>query len=467
MADFTLDELKKYLGFLDSNKEPEKLASSLPAEDEYGLPPSITDYKPSAVSVPVVPVKTEKSAKEQLSDLNRSLTGTDQISSRMPEKPKTREEELQALLKAIPGAGTAPEASTKPRPSSKKPEEEEQTQSSKELEIENQPNFYDLLGQAKQSRDSQILMANLAKAAETLGSGISGMVSRGTVTKPVGTDFYDKLMKQAEQRVEDIGTAYTMKTKQDEMERFARRRSPDSAESQIARDIYKELIGRDAPKNLTAEVFEKYAPQYTSIQRAREEAKARQEERAQKQLDRDLLRQKGYDEKKEKAIINAREEVTSKGYKNAFDMYRNAERIANTFENLSPDLYGDSIRTLQSAKLFQGDSSVVRGPELKEVQNAVGILDRLKNEVSRLGGVSKLSQKQRDSILNAVNTIKRVSKKEYLGLLEPAVKQYKRRGLPLEEIFDSNVLSEIGEKPLGTDEDSGLPVYNPVSKPKP
>jgi hypothetical protein len=135
----------------------------------------------------------------------------------------------------------------------------------------------------------------------------------------------------------------------------------------------------------------------------------------------------------------------TKGYKDAFDVYKNAERISNTFENLSPGMYGDAIRTLQSSKLFQGDASVVRGPELKEVQNAVGVLDRLKNEVDNLRGTARLQPKQRKQLLDAVNTIKNVAKKEYTGLLGPAAKQFNRRGLPLDEIFDPRVLPEVQE----------------------
>jgi len=304
--------------------------------------------------------------------------------------------------------------------------------------------FNEMLRMAQEARDKGILLGNIGKAAETFATGLTGTVKGGVVTKPVSTDFYDKLIKQAEQPVEDVGTAYTMKTKQDEMQRLARRRDPASEESKFARDLLKQQ-GITVPEAATAEALEKYAPQLTNILNQREAREARAENARQRALDRAALLEKGYSEKQEKAIIAARDQVMTKGYKDAFDMYKNAERISNTFENLSAGMYGDTIRTLQSAKLFQGDSSVVRGPELKEIQSAVGVLDRLKNEVDRLGGTAKLQPKQRKQLLDAVNTIKNVAKKEYTGLLGPAAKQFNRRGLPLEEIFDSRVLPEVQE----------------------
>lgn len=304
--------------------------------------------------------------------------------------------------------------------------------------------FNEMLRMAQEARDKGVLLGNIGKAAETFATGLTGTVRGGVVTKATGTDYYDKLIKQAEQPVEDVGTAYTMKTKQDEMERLARRRDASSEESKFARDLLAQQ-GIKVPEAATAEALEKYAPQLTNILNQREARQAREADSKQRALDRAVLLEKGYSEKQEKAIISARDQVMTKGYKDAFDVYKNAERISNTFENLSPGMYGDAIRTLQSSKLFQGDASVVRGPELKEVQNAVGVLDRLKNEVDRLSGTGKLQENQRKQLLDAVNTIKNVAKKEYTGLLGPAAKQFNRRGLPLEEIFDPRVLPEVQE----------------------
>ena len=302
-----------------------------------------------------------------------------------------------------------------------------------------------LLEKAKQSRDKQQLLANLGMAGETLSSAIGGMVSGGTITKPTGTDFYKNLAKQAEDRISDLGSQVTLQEKQEDINKAVRRRDPSSDESMLAKETYKELFNKPAPENLTAEAFEKIAPTMTNLMSQREARRAREAEIEQRDLDREILREKGYNEKQEKAIINARDEVKTKGYKDAYDMYKNAERLFNTLENLSPGMYGDVIRTLQSAKLFQGDASVVRGPELKELQGAVGVLDRLKNEVDRLKGTGKLQAKQRKEIQDVVNTIKNVSKKEYTGLLRPAALQFSRRGLPLEEIFDPRVLPEVQE----------------------
>ena len=385
-----------------------QLASKKPQQFDYNVPERPTPLLPTnktETSIPEIKsVKEQKSSPTSKSSVSTGVGEDDSPEAKLNEAIKTESEKA------------------------KKPEMD----------------FNEMLRMAQEARDKGVLLGNIGKAAETFATGLTGTVKGGVVTKPVGTDFYDKLIKQAEQPVEDVGTAYTMKTKQDEMQRLARRRDPGSDESKFARDLLAQQ-GIKVPEAATAEALEKYAPQLTNILNQREAREARAASAKERALDRATLLEKGYSEKQEKAIIAARDQVMTKGYKDAFDMYKSAERISNTFENLSAGMYGDTIRTLQSAKLFQGDSSVVRGPELKEIQSAVGVLDRLKNEVDRLGGTAKLQPKQRKQLLDAVNTIKNVAKKEYTGLLGPAAKQFNRRGLPLEEIFDSRVLPEVQE----------------------
>lgn len=135
--------------------------------------------------------------------------------------------------------------------------------------------FNEMLRMAQESRDKSQLLANIGKASELFATGLTGTVPMGRVTKPVAQEYYDKLIKQAEQPVEDVGDAFTMKAKQDEMQRLARRRDPDSEESKFARDLLKQQ-GITIPEQATADALEKYAPQLTNILNQREARERRE-----------------------------------------------------------------------------------------------------------------------------------------------------------------------------------------------
>jgi len=380
---------------------------------------------------------------------------SDKNSSTMPEKPKTKEQELQALLKTIPGAGTAPEAPTKTYASSlgvasKKPEEQEK-QPLDRLEIENQPNFYDLLEQAKQSRDSQILMANLAKAAETVGSGISGMVSRGTVTKPVGTDFYDKLIKQAEQRVEDVGTAYTMKSKQDETERLARRRDPASAESRFARDLLNKQ-GISVPKGATAEILEKYAPWITNLYNQKENREYRalqaQENRELRAMQLGLLRsekeEKSRSEQKQK--LEKRLSEQSQALMSVEDLESNIrtrylkdpEFSLDTFDikEYKGDLAGANIPMLgrtsfysSEARQLQSDIDTVLNQMIRSFAGKAvtkNELERIKTQFS--SGAFNTEAEMLNAMAKAKRLFRRGMKSSEAAFSKEAIEEYKEAG---------------------------------------
>jgi len=129
--------------------------------------------------------------------------------------------------------------------------------------------FLSLLEQAKQSRDQQQLFANLGRAGETLSGAIGGMVRGGTVTKPTGTEFYKDLAKQAEKTIEDFETKYKYQKDQD-------RRDPNSEISKLAKANFKDLFGKEAPENMTAESFEKVMPYYSAKRTQEEAARSRE-----------------------------------------------------------------------------------------------------------------------------------------------------------------------------------------------
>jgi hypothetical protein len=277
-----------------------QLASKKPPQFDYNVPERPTPLLPSnntETSIPEI-----KSVKEQKSSpVSKSSVSTGVGEDDSPES------KLNEAIKA----------------ESEKPKRSEM-------------DFNEMLRMAQEARDKGVLLGNIGKAAETFATGLTGTVKGGVVTKPVSTDFYDKLIKQAEQPVEDVGTAYTMKSKQDEMERLSRRRDPGSEESKFARDLLAQQ-GIKVPEAATAEALEKYAPQLTNIFNQREARKDRAENIRQRELDRQEIRQSKLDDKQMDFAFKASEKIRNDKYFKEFnDIKINRDLVTDAINNPSP-----------------------------------------------------------------------------------------------------------------------------------
>lgn len=212
--------------------------------------------------------------------------------------------------------------------------------------------FTEMLRMAQESRDKSQLLANIGKASELFATGLTGTVPMGVVTKPVAQDYYDKLIKQAEQPIEDVGAAYTMKTKQDEMQRLARRRDPGSEESKAARALLKGY-NITVPETATAEVLEKYTPQLVSIKEKEIAAKEQAANRAALLSDKSTTKE---EQQINKDFTKMSEKLTSElassrsSFGKSAGIMRSAEAMETFIKNINPK----DITTRQIYELARG-----------------------------------------------------------------------------------------------------------------
>lgn len=291
--------------------------------------------------------------------------------------------------------------------------------------------FNEMLRMAQEARDQGILLGNIGKASELFATGLTGTVPMGRVTKPVAQDFYDKLIKQAEQPVEDVGTAYTIKTKQDEMERLARRRDSSSEESKFARDLLAQQ-GIKVPEAATAEALEKYAPQLTNILNQRENREQRvflaqqaREARANK------------DTEKEKEAVqeltrNFRKELNSGELGKLGTFARKAKSGVKLIEETikDPSGYKDFAATFALLKATQGDDSVIREAEMKLGLSLGSLPEKTKAKFIQFFTGKMRTDALRKEMLDAMKLLAQRAEDQYLSAADATLYNAEQYGIP-------------------------------------
>jgi hypothetical protein len=325
--------------------------------------------------------------------------------------------------------------------------------------------FNEMLRMAQEARDKGVLLGNIGKAAETFATGLTGTVKGGIVTKPVGTDFYDKLIKQAEQPVEDVGTAYTMKTKQDEMQRLARRRDSNSDESKFARDLLAQQ-GIKVPEAATAEALEKYAPQLTNILNQREAREARAASARERALDRESLKQSKLDEKQMDFAFKASEKIRGDKYFKEFnDLKINRDLVVDAINNPSPQK--DNVIIYNFIKALDPGSAVKEG-EIKFTQAARSWPLKIKTAFNKAYKGDILDPKERKEILDFMNQRVDLTRKAFATSSSGLLNQLKDKKIDLKYVPGMEEISgelESSSKSTSSKKQIGLPKkYLPGSR---
>jgi hypothetical protein len=354
----------------------------------------------------------------------------------VPEIKSIKEQKSSPVSKSSVSTGlkedTSPEAALS---EAIKTESQQQKQS--------QIDFMDLLRKAQESQSQIQLLGNLGKAAETISSGITGVVPGGKVTKTTGTDFYDKLIKQAEQPVEDVGTMYTMKTKQDEMDRLARRRDPSSEESKFARDLLKQQ-GITVPEAATAEALEKYAPQLTNILNQREAREARAENIRQRELDREAIRESKLNDKQMDFAFKASEKIRGdKYFKEYNDLKINRDLVVDAINNPSPQK--DNVIIYNFIKALDPGSAVKEG-EIKFTQAARSWPKTLKMAFNKAYKGDILEEGERKEILDFMNQRVDLTRRVFATSSSGLLNQLKDKNIDLKYVPGMEEISEELEK---------------------
>lgn len=358
----------------------------------------------------------------------------------VPEIKSVKEQKAAPVTKSSVSSGVGEKESPEAKLSEAIKAESEQA---KKTEMD----FTEMLRMAQESRNKSQLLANIGKASELFATGLTGVVPMGKVTKPVSQEFYDKLIKQAEQPVQDVGDMYTMKTKQDEMQRLARRRDPSSDESKFARDLLKQQ-GITVPEQATAEALEKYAPQLTNILNQREAREARKQELQIRMADIASRKDLTKDQKQETFIQSLRKETTSGALGKLFSNFNTTKKIQKAlleFEK-DPSGYTDYATLMGGLKALQGDESVVREAEIRLGMNAASLAQKVENWTNQLITGKSLGKEQRKEIIKAVRVLSDTARNQYKEAIQPIINQAESLDIDTSKLVGEGLLDNSSIK---------------------
>ena len=299
--------------------------------------------------------------------------------------------------------------------------------------------FNEMLRMAQEARDQGVLLGNIGKASELFATGLTGTVPMGRVTKPVAQDFYDKLIKQAEQPVEDVGTVYTMKTKQDEMERLARRRDPGSEESRFARDLLAQQ-GIKVPEAATAEALEKYAPQLTNILNQREAREARSASARERALDRATLLESKLEGKKLDTALRLAPKIQNKQFETLSEIRSQSALMKESLKNPNPTrdvaiIYG-FVKSLDP-------KSAVREGEIDFVQLGRSVPTKINQYFKRAFTGEILPEKARQEMADYIAQREKQAYKEWDLSAGPYLRQADKSGIDRELVAPGSTEMEL------------------------
>jgi len=190
-----------------------------------------------------------------------------------------------------------------------------------------QSDFNKKIQQLMESRDKQQLVAQLGKAAEIIGSGISH-------SKPVSQEAYDEIAKNADQPLKDFASKL-------EMRKF----DPNSDISKSYKQFAKQ-IGVKVSDSSSAADLEKLTPLMEKYMQAKEAAAARRDMRAMAQQVRD-------DEKLNKRFSEANNKIASEisSSRSAFGKAANVHRSAEAIERMTDGIDPNNLDSRQITEL--------------------------------------------------------------------------------------------------------------------
>lgn len=147
----------------------------------------------------------------------------------------------------------------------------------------------------------------------------------------------------------------------------------------------------------------------------------------------------------DRATATLRKEATSGNVGKIYDGYRNASSVLNNIEvySANPSAFGDTAILLQGVKSLQNDTSVVREPEMRAAIKATNLENKLKNYYDSVATGKTLQPEQRQDMINTVRTARDILAKQYVAAIKPTLNQAKRKGIPVEDVVDSDIYEMV------------------------
>lgn len=294
------------------------------------------------------------------------------------------------------------------------------------------------LEKSQAAREDSVLANKLGQAGELIGSAISR-------TKPIAQGLFQQNIKDADKIVTDF-EARADKEKDD----------PNSSISKQAREFMKKFDTQLSP-DVSFNDIQKIAPFALRGFEAEENRKARLEEvklRSEAlKFSKEQALQAKTDAQKDKDIASYRKEVTTGERGKIYANYMTAQRARSALNEFSrdPNGYTDYATLMSGLKTLQGDQSVVREAEIRMGKNAASLFQKVENAIASALTGKQLQPEQRENIIKAVGTLADISKEQYKTSTKGVYNQAKRKGLPIEEIFDDPNLHQDEVNAVGLD----------------
>ena len=307
--------------------------------------------------------------------------------------------------------------------------------------------YTDQLSSAQSATTESAFINNLYRAALMAGAGIAG-----TKADYGMADTLDKqrpgILQGAKDRIAS--------TKQGKEEaEMAPLKDPNSDISKQARDTFRKVFGRELPPGTSAHQLSKAGVNLNTLLGYEENAKARREAAAtQKELkgmEVQEAKSKAEETKNKDAKRFAqglRKEATAGAYGKVYNGLQNADRSSAALQSFAknPDGYKDYGSLMLALKALQGDDSIVREMEIRMGVNSTSMFNSWKNAIQSAATGKKLQPEQRKQMIDAVNVVRDISKKQYLQAIQPLLQHADDVGVDRKFILPPEFRDDV-EKP--------------------
>lgn len=296
-----------------------------------------------------------------------------------------------------------------------------------------------------------------------LGVGLGQIGAAAAATMSGSKNNFEQIGADQQKSVQGIPDDYLKKV-------AFEKEDPKSPMSKGYRDLAK-TMGFNVKGEASAADLEKLVPQLANIYNQEQARSARREDNLAKLAALKDARKEKEDAKtslkKDKDVENFRKELDSGNLQKIKQSYNTAHRMSAAIDQFSknPTGYSDYGTLMGGLKVLQGDESVVREAEIRLGMNAGSLGDKIKNQVSSVVSGKSLQPKQRQDIINTVKVLSDISKQRYLQEIEPIIVSANKRNLPLNELVNEDILSELQKKQAAQGAQSQQPDRSPAVQP--
>lgn len=309
----------------------------------------------------------------------------------------------------------------------------------------------DRLEEALEQQRQLELMAGISRGSEMLGRGIAGAIAKIQPSKMSGGEFEETLSRLGKQGVEGAKLLRERDKAQFELDTLERKRDPNSAESQMARDFFKKL-NIDIPEKASYEALEKFSPQVTKLFDQRENREQRQflaQQAREAKASKDTEKEK---EAIQELTRSFRKELNTGELGKLGTFARKAKSGVKLMEETlkNPSGYKDFAATFALLKATQGDDSVIREAEMKLGLDLGSLPQKTKSKFMQFFTGEMRTSALRKEMLDTMKLLAKRAEDQYLSAADATLYNAEQYNIPrrllLGQEFDAPSVEKKGKK---------------------